>query len=80
VRIPFQDLFDIPEDERIAKIVAHAKLHPQQKVGFFTDDEPGKPERYIEKIRAQLPDAHITGPTKGPVPGVVICTVTWRVQ
>ena len=64
----FQDTSNLPEDERIALIVAKLKSLPCGKtVGFFTDSDPGKMERYLSKITAQLPNVIVQNQGDGPV-------------
>lgn len=59
----YVDLADMPEDERI--LVAADAAKAGHVVGVVTDDEPGKPERYIRKLEAH--GVRIIDRAKGPV-------------
>lgn len=65
----YQDLANIPEDQRI-EFIGEAAM-AGNATAFCVDDEPGKPERYIEKLLAKYPKIRITDQFKGPVAGVV---------
>ncbi len=66
---PYKDLYDLTEDERIQKLVFH--LSKGEVVAFLTDDVPGKADRYLDKIRAHLPQLEVIRRVEGPVPHVV---------
>jgi hypothetical protein len=68
----FQDLADLPEDERIARI-AHYVLAHALTVAVCVDDEPGKPERYAQKLRAA--GCVVMEQFDGPVANVVTLKV-----
>jgi hypothetical protein len=70
-RPTFADLGDHGEDVRIDTI-GHAAMNHRKKVAFMTEDEPGKAERYIEKLQERFPGIRITGPRPGPTRGVVM--------
>ena len=59
----YADLADMPEDDRIRVAADAAKAG--HIVGVVTDDEPGKPERYIRKLEAQ--GVRIIDRARGPV-------------
>ncbi len=59
----YADLADLPEDERIR--VAAEAARAGHIVGVVTDDELGKPERYIRKLEAH--GVRIIDRSKGPV-------------
>ena len=40
-------------------------------VGFITEDDPGKPERYVRKLNEKFPELRVLGLFKGPVKGTV---------
>lgn len=67
----FADLADLPEDERI-RLAAATAAHGHV-VGLVTDDEPGKPERYIRKLEAHGVRVIDRGP--GPVKHTVLIRV-----
>lgn len=55
--VPFQDLGDNNEDDRIRQI-GEKVMKERITVGFVTDDEPGKADRYITKLKARFPGPH----------------------
>jgi hypothetical protein len=65
----FQDLADSPEDVRIARIGEAAETG--QTVAFVTDADPGKADRYIQKLLTRFPALEVTDRFDGPVPGTV---------
>jgi len=65
---PYKDLADLPEDQRILQIGCKA-MTEKLTVGFIVDDEPGKAERYIEKLKRGFPGIQVMGRGKGPVKG-----------
>jgi hypothetical protein len=67
----YADLGDLPEDERI-RLAAETALRGNV-VGVVTDDEPGKPERYIRKLEARGVRVIDRGP--GPVKNTVLIRV-----
>jgi hypothetical protein len=68
----FQDLADLPEDERIAAI-AHYVLEHGLTVAVCVDDWPGKPERYAQKLRAR--GVVVLSQQSGPIAKVVTLKV-----
>jgi hypothetical protein len=68
----FQDLADLPEDQRIA-LIAHYVLAHALTVAVCVDDEPGKPERYAQKLRAA--GCAVIDRLDGPVANVVTLKV-----
>jgi hypothetical protein len=73
----FADLHKLPEDERI-KIIAHHVIAHKARVGFVTDDEPDKPQRYIRKLEALHPGVFNFETLKGPSPKTVSIVVTLK--
>lgn len=74
---PFQaykDLHSMSEDERINHI-GNSVMASGLLVGICTDDEPGKPERYIKKLTERFPKIKIIETVKGPVAGIVTIKV-----
>ncbi len=67
----YADLADLPEDERI-RLAAETAKHGHV-VGVVTDDEPGKPERYVRKLEAHGVRVIDSGP--GPVKNTVLIRV-----
>lgn len=73
----FADLSSLSEDERIETVGKFSLANPGKKIGLPTDNVPGKPERYKQKLEAQFPTLtvviaaregsiavlHITAPT-----------------
>jgi hypothetical protein len=68
------DMGDFSEDTRIDQIAHQVRDH-KKFVAFMTDDEPGKVERYIQKLRDRVPGIQIIKQMKGPVRGVVTVQV-----
>lgn len=68
VRIPMD------EDRRITAIGEAAMKGG--RIGVTVDDEPGKPERYIEKLLTKYPQLQIAFQGPGPTPGVYTIVVT----
>lgn len=69
----YADLADLPEDERI-RIAAESAVANGAIVGLITDDEPGKPERYIEKLR-RYPQIRVIDRGPGPVKNTVMIRI-----
>ncbi len=67
----YADLADLPEDERI-RLAAETALCGHI-VGVVTDDELGKPERYIRKLEAH--GVRIIDRSAGPVKHTVLIRV-----
>jgi hypothetical protein len=63
----------LDEDTRIDLI--GQKAMQGGKIAFQTDDEPGKPERYIKKLLTKFPELKIESRFQGPVEGVVTVIV-----
>lgn len=71
--IPYHDLHERTEDERIAEIGKHASTG--KLVAFITDDEEGKADRYISKLLSRFPDLEVKERLPGPVPNTVTVKV-----
>ncbi len=69
-KIPYKDIADCDEDERIRQI-GEQVINEELIVGFLTDDEPGKADRYIQKLQDRFPGIRVIGRGDGPTPGVV---------
>lgn len=75
-KVPFVDIADQQEDDRIRTICIHATSHGKDYItGFFTDSDPGKAERYIKKLLERFPVLMVIDQTPGPVSGVVLVRV-----
>lgn len=70
----FIDLYKLPEDERI-KVIGHTVMTHKKIIGVCVDDEPGKPERYIRKLKEWFPGIVIMDQLKGPVKEVITIMV-----
>lgn len=70
----YADLADMPEDQRI-DVIGNMILRTGKTAAVCTDDEPGKPERYIRKILNKFPTLSIGKTVKGPTPGCVFIQV-----
>ena len=68
----YADMHNLPEDQRIW-FIAHQVIDHGLTVAVFVDDEPGKPERYAEKLRAF--GVVVLSQSKGPVANVVTLKV-----
>lgn len=69
---PYADIANLPEDDRIELIGRQVqKMGAGKIVAFLTDDEVGKPERYIEKLRKRFPGLVVVDKRKGPIENVV---------
>lgn len=75
----FADLYKLNEDDRI-KVIAHHVITHKSKVGFVTDDEPDKPQRYIRKLEALHPGLFNFETHPGPTPGAVSIIVTLKIK
>ena len=64
--VPYKDLADHDEDERIRQIGEKA-MKERLVVGFITDDEPDKADRYIRKLQDRFPGIRVIARGKGPV-------------
>jgi hypothetical protein len=62
----YADLGDYEEDKRIA-IIGKLVTETGKTAAIITDDEPGKPERYIKKITERFPLVMVLDQFKGPV-------------
>jgi hypothetical protein len=66
----YADLGDLNEDKRI-DIIGQQVMRGWRSVSFIVDDEPGKAERYIEKLQKKFPGVTVVERGIGPVPGTV---------
>jgi len=62
----YTDLFELSEDDRIALIGSYVTLH-DEAVSIVTDGDPGKAERYIEKLTTRFPMVEVFARGKGSV-------------
>lgn len=63
----YADLHNLPEDERVRMAGEHVQKTGQTGL-IMTDAEPGKAERYIQKLRERYPDvAVLSDPVEGPL-------------
>lgn len=72
--IPYKDIADEPEDERINQIGEKA-MREKLVVGFITDSEAGKAERYIKKLQERFPGIRVIYQGSGPVAETVLVKV-----
>ena len=70
----YKDIADETEDERIRQI-GSAAMEGRKQVSFVTDSEPGKADRYIEKLKAGFPGISVVSRGEGPVPDTVYVIV-----
>ena len=52
----YADIADFDEGTRIETIGRYVMSHPTEKVAFITDAEPGKADRYIERLKTRFPE------------------------
>jgi hypothetical protein len=64
----YADIADHDEDDRIL-IIGQQVMTQNKTVAFIVDDQPGKVDRYIEKLRAKFPGIRLIWRGKGPVAG-----------
>lgn len=74
----YQDLGDSPEDVRIAKIGEAAETGAT--VAFVTDSDPGKADRYVQKLLTRFPALEVIGRFDGPVAGTVSVKVRLKAK
>ena len=67
---PFIDLGDCEEDQRIDTIGHQVMVH-HRIVGFITDADEGKADRYIRKLKEKFPRIQVLARGNGPVPNAV---------
>lgn len=61
------DLADLREDARI-DMIGRAVMRGKV-VGVVVDKDPGKAERYIQKVQERFPAARVVGRGEGPIAG-----------
>lgn len=66
----YKDLGDHDEDERIRQI-GEKTMREKLIVGFVTDDEEGKADRYIRKLQERFPGIRVIDRGCGPVDATV---------
>lgn len=71
---PFKDIADNSEDERIREI-GEKTMREKLVVGFVTDSEAGKAERYIRKLQERFPGIRVIYQGAGPVAETVLVKV-----
>lgn len=69
----YADLADLPEDDRI-RIACETAVANGAIVGLVTDDEPGKPERYIRKL-GRYQGIRVIDRKPGPVKNTVMIRI-----
>ena len=70
----FADLADFEEDKRI-EMIGHTVMAHKKTVAFVTDSDPGKAERYIDKLKKRFPGIVIVDRFDGPVSNTVTVKV-----
>jgi len=68
--IPFKDLKQLDESERITQIVAFLKAWPGKNIAIVVDCGEGysdKGDRYIKAVREKLPGVKLISRSPGPV-------------
>lgn len=72
--IPYLDMAYIEEDDRI-RVIGKMVMEGKKTVGFITDSEPGKADRYIEKLRKWFPGIVVMFWGDGPLKDTVTVKV-----
>ncbi len=69
-KIPYADLagMQMGEDDRI-RVIGTKVTKERVIVSVLVDDEPGKMERYIKKLKDRFPGIRIGAKGKGPTKG-----------
>lgn len=70
----YLDIADHDEDDQI-QMIGKTAMGLKKKVGFVTDSEPGKADRYIKKLQERFPGIVVLSRGDGPVPDCVYVTV-----
>ena len=70
----YRDAYNLPEDVRI-DLIGKTAIQQKKLVGFVTDSDPGKADRYISKLLERFPGLEVVSRGSGPVPGAVYVTV-----
>lgn len=70
----FVDAADLAEDKRIT-MIGETAMKTGGKIGFVTDSDPGKAERYIKKLLTRYPQLTVIGRCDGPTEGMVTVSV-----
>jgi hypothetical protein len=66
----YADIADLEEDDRIDMI--GRKVEEQKlTVAFITDADPGKADRYIQKLLTRFPGIEVIGRWPGPVANTI---------
>lgn len=66
----YADLHDLSEDDRIEQI--GRQVMRGQLVGVITDAVPGKPERYVRKMKKRFPRVRLVDQIAGPTANTVL--------
>lgn len=75
--LPYADLHKLSEDDRIQQIGERAMRGGI--IGFVTDSDAGKAERYLLKLFVSFPDLELVDKSAGPVPNTVLCRIKRKV-
>lgn len=70
----FVDAADLAEDRRIT-MIGETAMKTGGKIGFITDSDPGKAERYIKKLLTRFPQLTVVDRFDGPADGTVTVSV-----
>lgn len=70
----YADIADHDEDTRI-DIIGRTVMGQKKTVAFVTDGEPGKAQRYIDKLQSRFPGIRVLEQWNGPVPDTVTVKV-----
>lgn len=70
----YRDIADLDEDDRI-DMIGRKVSDQKQVVAFITDSDPGKADRYIEKLLSRFPDIEVLARAAGPVANTITVKV-----
>lgn len=73
-KVPYKDLFALSEDDRI-QMIGEKAMSSSGIIGFVTDADDGKAERYLLKLFVAFPDLELVDKALGPVSNTVLCRV-----
>lgn len=65
----FVDLHKLSEDDRV-RVIGETVIGSGKTAAVPTDSDPGKAERYAQKLRERYLGIIVEGPFDGPVAGV----------
>lgn len=80
-KVPFQDMKQMDEVDRIKQIIQHLRENPGKRIAVMVDTGEGhadKGDRYIKQVRAGIPSVELVSRAPGPVPDVETITFKYK--